>query len=88
MGQAAGLVQLLAAALDCTLFGELAQHALERRAVGVFQSEGAGDFAGADLAGRLADEGEEVVFGGEGRFGNGAFHTENRNQVGSSKLVM
>jgi len=34
-----------------------------------------------------ADEGEEVVFGGEGRFGNGAFH-RNRDQVGSSKLVM
>ena len=43
-------------------------------AVGVLQAEGARDLAGADLAGLLADEGEDVVLGGEGRFGGGACH--------------
>ena len=32
------------------------------------------DLAGADLAGLLADEDEEVVFGGKGRFGMGRCH--------------
>ena len=67
VGQGAGMVQLLAAALDAAFVGELAQHALERGAVGVLQAEGARDLARADLAGLLADEGEEVVFGGKGR---------------------
>ena len=65
MGQGAALVQLLAAALDLAFVGELAQHALELDAVGILHAEGARDFAGADLAGLLADEGEEVVFGGK-----------------------
>src|SRR5262249_15393757 len=68
-GQGPGVMQLLAAALDAAFVGKLAQHALERGAVGVLQAEGAGDLAGADLAGLLPDEGEEVVFGGEGREG-------------------
>ena len=67
-------MQFLAAALDHAFVGELAQHVLERGAVGVLQAEGAGDLAGADLAGLLADEGEKVVFGGEGRFGMGTCH--------------
>src|SRR5262249_30358330 len=50
-GQGPGVMQLLAAALDAAFVGELAQHALERGAVGVLQAEGAGDLAGADLAG-------------------------------------
>ena len=59
-------MQLLAAALDAAFVGELAQHALERGAVGVLQAEGARDLARADLAGLLADEGEQFVLGGEG----------------------
>ena len=68
------MMQLLAAALDAALIGKFAQHALERGAIGVLQTECAGDLAGADLAGLLADEGEEVVFGGKGRFGLGTGH--------------
>ena len=60
------MVQLLAALLDAALVGELAQHALERGAVGVLEAEGARDLAGADLAGLLADEGEESSLEGSG----------------------
>src|SRR6516165_10671641 len=62
------------AARDQALVGKLAQHALEDGAIGVLQAEGARDLAGADLAGLLADEGEEVVFGGKGRLGMGTCH--------------
>ena len=68
------MMQLLAAALDAAFVGELAQHALERGAVGILQAEGARDLAGADLAAVLADEGEEVVFGREGRLDVRTFH--------------
>ncbi len=68
------MMQLLAAALDAAFVGEFAQHALERGAIGVLQAERARDLAGADLAGLLADEDEEVVFGGKGRFGMGRCH--------------
>ena len=74
MRQRAGVMQLLAPVLDDAVVGELAQHALERGAVGVLQPEGARDLAGADLAGLLADEGNEVVFGREVRFGGGSCH--------------
>jgi hypothetical protein len=63
---AAGLVQLLAAALDCALFGELAQPALERRAVGVFSPKARAISRVLILPGRLADEGEVVLQGKEG----------------------
>ena len=66
--------------LDAAFVGEFAQHALERGAVGVLQAEGARDLAGADLAGLLADEGDDVVFGGEGRFAVGTFHDSDRSQ--------
>src|SRR5579862_1414529 len=63
-------MQFLVALFDRAFTGELAQHALELGAHGVLEPEGAGDFAGADLAGPRADEGEDVSFGGEGgRFG-------------------
>ncbi len=52
--------------LDMAFVGEVAQHLLERGAVGILEAEGAGDFAGADLAGFLADEGKQVFLGGEG----------------------
>ena len=68
-GQGAGVVNFLAfwpLARDRAVVGHRAQHALEFGAHGVFQAEGAGDFAGADFAGRGGDEGENVFFGGEG----------------------
>ena len=74
VGEGAGTVQLLVAALDNAGVGELAQHALEGGAVGVLEPEGARDLAGADFAGLLADEGNDVVFGREVRFGGGACH--------------
>ena len=43
------------------------QQALEIGAERVLQSEGACDFAGADFAGLVTDEGEDVGLGGEGR---------------------
>ncbi len=52
--------------LDMAMVGEVAQHLFEGGAVGILEAEGAGDFAGADLAGFLADEGEQVFLGGEG----------------------
>ena len=51
-------MQLLAPLRDGALVGEVAQHRLERGARGILQAEGAGDLAGADLAGALTDEGE------------------------------
>ncbi len=65
-GQDAGMVQLLAALLDRAFVGELAQQALEVGAQCVFQAEGARDFAGADFAGLVSDEGEDVGLGGKG----------------------
>ena len=60
------MVQFLAPFLDRAFVGEVAQHALEFGAQRVLQAEGAGDFAGADFARLLADEGEDVGLGGEG----------------------
>ena len=60
------MVQFLAALLDRAFVGHFAQHALEFGAHGVLEAEGAGDFAGADFAGLLGDEGEDVSLGGEG----------------------
>ena len=72
-GQRAGVMQLLAALLDRAFVGEFAQHALELGAHGVLEAEGAGDLAGADFAGLLADEGENVSLGGEGGCSFGLF---------------
>ena len=52
--------------LDAAFVGKLAQHALELDAAVVLQVEGARDLAGADLAGVLADEGEDFFLAGEG----------------------
>ena len=65
-GQGAGVMQLLAVLFDRALVGEFAQHALQVGAQRVLQPEGAGDFAGADFAALIADEGEEFGLGGEG----------------------
>ena len=59
------MVELLAPALDRALIGKLAEHALERGAIIVFQAEGARDLARADLPGLAADEGEDVLSGWE-----------------------
>ena len=80
MRQRPGMVQLLAALLDAAFVAEFAQHGLERGAVGVPEIEGARDLAGADLSGLLADEGDDVVFGGKGRFAVGTFHDSDRSQ--------
>ena len=80
MGQRAGLMQLLAAALDVALVAKLAQHALELGAVGILHAEGARDLARADFAGLLADEGNDVVFGGKGRLVMRTFHNSDRSQ--------
>ena len=74
-GQRAGVVQLLAAALDHAVVGELAQHALERGAVGVLQAEGARDLAHADLAGLCVPmKARRSSLEGRARFGEGLFH--------------
>ena len=81
-GQGAGGMQLLAAAFQPAFVAQFAQHALERGAVIVLEVEGAGDFARADLAGLLADEGEKLVLGGKLRaflawsFGQGDIGSE------------
>jgi hypothetical protein len=64
----AGMVQLLAPALDLALIGELAQHAFERGAIIVLQAEGARNLACPDLSGLAADEGDNVVAGWKRRF--------------------
>ena len=74
MGQGAGVVQLLSAALDLAVGGELAQQTLELGTVGVLHPEGAGNLARADLSRLRADEGEKVVLGRERRSGVGALH--------------
>ena len=48
--QRAGLVQALAPAIDVAVIGKLAQHAVERGAVGILGAEGFGDLARATLA--------------------------------------
>ena len=65
-GQDARIMQLLAPLLDGAFVGELAQHALEVGAQGVFQAKGAGDFARADFARLGTDKGEDVGLGGKG----------------------
>ena len=50
-----------AGALDLAFGGEFAQHAVERRAVGVFRAECARDFARADIATAFADKRDQFV---------------------------
>ena len=66
IGQHARVVELLAPRLDGAGVGEVAQHLFEGGAIRILETEGAGDLAGADLAGFLADEGEQVLPGREG----------------------
>jgi hypothetical protein len=57
--QSAGVMQPLAPAIDAAFIGQIAQHALERGAIGILGAEGARDFADADLATSFADEGDK-----------------------------
>src|ERR1700751_3617537 len=59
--QMRALGDLLALFLDGAVLGELAQKAFQLGAGGILQAELAGDFPGADLAGILADEGDNGV---------------------------
>ena len=59
-------MQPLAAPIDVAVIGKLAQHAFERRPVGILGAERARDLARAHLAGVLADEGEKLLARGEG----------------------
>ena len=60
------MMQLLAPLVDHALVGEVAQHLLEGGAIRILETEGAGDLAGTDVAGFLADESKQVLLGGEG----------------------
>jgi hypothetical protein len=59
--QSAGVMQPFAPAIDAALIGQIAQHTLERGAIGVLGAEGARDFADADPAAAFADEGDEFL---------------------------
>src|SRR5205085_1849778 len=61
MRQLRRLMYLAPALGDRAFVGEFAQNALQLGAVGILQPELARDFAGADLAGMGADEGEDGV---------------------------
>ena len=61
--QGAGMMQPLAPPVDQAFVGKFAQHAVERRAVGVLGAERARDLARADLAAAFADEGDQLVAG-------------------------
>ena len=72
--QLPGLVDGLAAAVDDALGLEVLQHLLEPDPVAALDAEGLGDLALADLAGGVADEGGQVLAGGQaGGGGFGAF---------------
>src|SRR5271156_2542772 len=64
--QRAGMMQPLALAIDLARLGKLAQHPVERGAVGILGAEGARDLARANLAAALADEGGKLLAGGQG----------------------
>src|SRR4029079_12188390 len=59
-------MQLLALGFDAAFVGQFATQALQFNPAVVFQMEGACDLAGADLAGLVADEGEDFFLAGEG----------------------
>ena len=77
-------MQLLVPVLDYAVVGKLAEHTLERGAVGVLEAESARDLARADLTGLFADKRDELVLGrqlrasvagdfGQGDIGSGEF---------------
>ena len=58
-------MQALAAPVDQAFVGNFAQHAVERRAVGVLGAECARNLARADFAAAFADEGDKLIAGGK-----------------------
>src|SRR5262249_19208154 len=66
-GKGAGMVQFLAPSFDRSFVCELAQQTLQIGTHCILQAEGAGDLTGADLAGLVSDEGENVGLGWERR---------------------
>ena len=68
--QSAGIVQALAQTIDLACVGKLAQHAIERGAVGVLGAKRARDLARANLAAALTDKGDKLLAGGQA----GVFH--------------
>ena len=67
-------MKFFAPSLDLAVIGKLAQHMLEHRPIGILQSEGTRNLAGADFARLSADEGDEFVFGRDVRLGVGSCH--------------
>jgi hypothetical protein len=80
MGQRPGMVQLLAALLDAAFVPELAQHGLERGAVGVLHAEGARDLAGADFSGCWPMKATMSSLEGRRGFAVRTFHNSDRSQ--------
>src|SRR5262245_28380242 len=66
-GKGASVVQFLAPSFGRSFVCEFAQQTLQIGAHCVLQAEGAGYLTGADLAGPVSDEGENVGLGWEGR---------------------
>ena len=69
-GQRPGMMQALTPPFDVAFVGKLAQHALERRPVGILGAECPRNLARTDFAGVLADEGKQLFARGKG----GSFH--------------
>jgi hypothetical protein len=59
--QSAGVMQPFAPPIDAAFIGQIAQHALERGAIGILGAERARDFPDADLAAAFADEGDKFL---------------------------
>jgi hypothetical protein len=74
--QRAGVMQAFAAPVDAAVLGEFAQHAIERRAVGVLGAELARDLARGDLTAPFADKGDKFFTGGQ------AFHRRHMTSSG------
>src|ERR1700733_9650365 len=77
------MMQAFALAIDRARVGELAQHAVERRAVGILGAERARDLARADLAAAVADESDKLLSRGKA----GAFHRPLMGRVLGRKAV-
>jgi hypothetical protein len=58
-------MQPFAPPIDCPFIGQIAQHALERGAIGILGAEGARDFTDANLAAAFADEGDKFLARGQ-----------------------
>jgi hypothetical protein len=59
--QSTGMMQPFAPPIDTAFIGQIAQHALERGAIGILGAERARNFPDADLAATFADEGDKFL---------------------------